>query len=363
MTPKKIRQEDYLNCCTSPKLKKINLVIFLLCIITVVAIYLKDQRQQTETFAHDTLPVRSILTSVLNTSRSTNICMKDYYDKYLLVIVYNHPHFDSVDILTEFYRPVFPNLFFCGPTSNITHPNVTQIDINKGIYGYHCLATAFREKYWYKGYFYINDDVILNYWNLIGEKFDTDSIWQSNNQFGRVSLQEKSPTSWYWWVSPYGFKNVVTATEEIYNLSKRYTLFKKLYDTYLLNGKGVPYANNGRSDIVYIPRKYMLNFQELSNIFYKQKAFLEIVLPTILRYLAPSSEILTLKGFYIPGDVRKNDLRVIDSRYFWSKYLANYRLWFIHPFKLHHNQNKNRDLNLALMREILIERTRKYTTC
>ena len=286
-----------------------------------------------------------------------------YFQNYILVIVYNHPHYDSAALLRQFYEPVFPNIFFCGPQTNKSYPNITQVEINRGIFGYHCLAAAYRKYFFYDGYFYINDDVILNYWNLIKDNFNNNLIWQSNNQFGRVSLIENVPQNWYWWVSPYGFENVKQATEEVKKMSEKFKAFKFMHDTFLKNGNGTPYAYNGRSDIAYIPRRYISKFQELSLIFLRHKCFLEIALPTMLRFLAPSSQIQTLKGFYIPGDVRKNDVRVVDSRYFWTTYLLNYRLWFIHPFKLHHYENHNRDLNLLLLNEILIGRTNRYTDC
>lgn len=300
-------------------------------------------------------------TVIQSKERHTKNHFRDYFENIVLVIVYNHPHYDSIDMLRQFYGPVFPNIFICGPKSNGTHRNdITQLNINRGIFGYKCLGEAIRQNFMrnYDGYFYINDDVILNYWNLVNSNFDKNVIWSSNNQYGHISLEDGVPEGWYWWVSPYGFKNCKNAVAEIKTLAQRYQSYKVLWKQHLENENGTAHAYNGRSDIVYIPQKHALQFQELEKLFEKHLVFLEIAVPTILRFLAPSKEIQTLQGHYIPGDVRKGDPRVIDARYFWVTYLQNPQFWFIHPFKLHHQKDKNRELNLILMDKILIQKTR-----
>ena len=234
--------------------------------------------------------------------------------------------------------------------------NVTHLPINRGIFGYHCLAEAIRQHPGQEGYFYINDDVVLNYWNMASGRFDKDSIWRSNNQFGRIDVRQGATQPWYWWVSPYGLNNTKNALREIQKLAAQFKMYRDMFDQYRNNGNGSFFAYSGRSDILYIPRKYSIGFQELSQIFYRNSVFLEIAIPTILRFLTNEVEIFQLSGHYIPGDVRKNDPRVVDARYFWSTYFANERTWFIHPFKLHHETDKNRELNLALMERILIRK-------
>lgn len=295
--------------------------------------------------------------------KTSTQCLRRYFSTIALVIIYNHPHYDSVSLLRQFYEPVFPNIYVCGSKSNESFPNITYVDINRGIFGYECLSHIIRRYYGYDGYFYINDDVILNYWNLVHSKFDRDHIWESNNQFGTVSLENEIPENWYWWVSPYGFQNCRKAVDKVKQWSEKFKVYHNLYNTYMQNGNETKYARNGRSDILYLPRHHALHFQELSRIFFQENVFLEIALPTILRFLAPSHDIRTLKGHYIPGDVRKNDPRVVDSRYFWVKYLQNPNFWFIHPFKLQHRKNKNRELNIELLKHILIGKTKSLTKC
>ena len=291
-------------------------------------------------------------------------CLKNYFSNIVLVIIYNHPHYDSVSLLRQFYQPVFPTIFFCGSwVRNQSEEKISFVDINKGIYGYECLSEAIRQNPGYDGYFYINDDVVLNYWNLVQKSFDSSFIWISNNQFGKVDLKKSRPTEWYWWVSPYGFNNCIQAVKEVKELAEKFKQHKDMFLRYLTNNNQHFYAYNGRSDILYIPRQYAMKFQEISRIFFHQKVFLEIAIPTMIRFLAPSYELRTLRGFYMPGDVRKNDSRVIDSRHFWISYLRNSKLLFFHPFKLHHAGSRNRDLSLILMKHIMIAKTNILTNC
>ena len=241
--------------------------------------------------------------------------------------------------------------------------NITVVDIRRGLFGYECLAEVIRSHHNFDGYFYINDDVILNYWNLVERNFDFDFIWHSNNQYGYANLNESIPTAWYWWVSPYGFNNTKHAVQEIHTLGKRFKIYQQLFQMFVKNGNNLSLVHSGRSDILYIPQKFAMKFQELSRIFYRHQVFLEIAIPTMLRFLTKSNELKVLNGHYIPGDVRKNDQRVIDSRIFWMLYLSKPYIWFIHPFKLHHKNQHNRDLNLLLLKHLLIAKTQRFIQC
>ena len=305
-----------------------------------------------------------------NSDSNNKKCYRNYYDKILLVIIYNHPHYESIPLLREFYEPVFPNIYFCGTTdnnikskyNNRTDDNnvIHRHDIVRGIFGYECLASAIRQNHengGYQGYFYINDDVILNFWNLIKIKFDPTVMRTFTNW--QVPLNGTVPQNWYWWVSPFGYDKVQNAVKRIEFLSKKFFQYEKLMNTLRENGHGNLSVYNGRSDIVYIPRSHALKFQELSSIFRREQVFLEIAIPTICRFLALEKDISHLHGHYIPGDVRKNDSRVIDSRHFWVTYLKNPNLLFIHPFKLQHRSENNKELNLLLMKNILIKKSRE----
>ena len=290
-------------------------------------------------------------------------CLNRTLARIFLVIVYNYPHFDSIPLLTALYRPAFPHLLFCGPPGNTSPHRVLEVDTVRGILGYECLAQAIREHPGYQGYFYINDDVILNYWNFID--FDTRQIWESPSSFGSIGMYEPpSPKGWYWWVSPYGLQNCQKAFEELANMN--HVLQSRGFDivnamsTLYLNGNTSLRCYSGRSDVLYIPARHAKGFSLLAAEFYKHRVFLEIAIPTILRMLDLKKNLGRMDGYYIPGDVRKGDPRVTDSRHFWSFYFLKSKLWFIHPFKLHHAPLDNR-LNTILLRYFLTEKGKDVT--
>ena len=64
---------------------------------------------------------------------------------------------------------------FCGPVK-ATGKTVEAVDIHDGYFGYMCMSRAMQKHPGSSGYLLIGDDVILNYWNLVGLK--RDHIWE-----------------------------------------------------------------------------------------------------------------------------------------------------------------------------------------
>ena len=289
-------------------------------------------------------------------------CLKDAFKEILLVIAYNYPLYDSIPHLAALYRPAFPHLLFCGPPHNTTRSGILIVDVYRGILGYECLGRAIREHPGYKGYFYINDDVILNYWNFLD--FDRGKIWESSFSFGSTPIYEPANSNWYWWISPYGLNNCRRACEDVANMNSGPKKLNVKYHISALfkNSNGTLRCFSGRSDILYIPYKHAKAFSILSEIFYERKVFLEIAIPTMIRFLERNDNIGRLPGYYIPGDVRKGDPRVTDSRFFWFVYFPKNKLWFIHPFKLHQHELDSK-FNMVMLKFILIEKVKSLTNC
>lgn len=310
---------------------------------------------------------RSINRLIPNESRqpnkeSTSPCLKDAFKGILLVVVYNYPYFDSIPHLAALYKPAFPQVIFCGPPHNSSRPGILSVDVYRGILGYECLGRAIREHPGYKGYFYISDDVILNYWNF--PDFNREKIWESSFSFGSTPVYEPANTNWYWWVSPYGLNNCRRACEDVANMNfgpKKLNV-KYHLNTLFKNSNGTLRCFSGRSDILYIPQKHAKAFSILSETFYERKVFLEIAIPTMIRFLERNENIGHLPGYYIPGDVRRGDPRVTDSRFFWFVYFPKNKLWFIHPFKLHQHELDSK-FNLVMLKFILIEKVKALTNC
>ncbi|XP_078383319.1 uncharacterized protein LOC144665911 [Oculina patagonica] len=285
-------------------------------------------------------------------------CLKDAFKDILLVIVYNYPFYDSIPHLVALYKPAFPNLLFCGPPDNTSRPGLLTVDIIKGFLGYECLGRAIRQHPGYKGYFYINDDVILKYWNF--PDFDREKIWESDSIIS-YPVNEPASTDWYWLNTPYGLKSCERACEDVRSIEAENFNGTFLSNTLLKNSNGTALrCFGGRADVLYIPRKHAKLFATLSETFYKQKVFLEIAVPTINRFLEGNENIGLLPGSYIPGG--KNDPGTRDGRFFWYLYLSNDEYCFIHPFKLHREELDSK-FNLVMFKYILIEKVKALTNC
>ena len=296
----------------------------------------------------------------LNNTENGSPCLKDAFKDILLVVVYNHPLYDSIPHLVALYKPAFPHLLFCGPPHNTTPPEVLTVDIIQGFLGYKCLGRAIREYPGYKGYFYISDDVILKYWKF--PDFDREKIWESYKMISNP-VNEPTSSNWYWWNTMYGLNNCRRACKDVAKMTFQE---KKLNGIYLLNSlsknsNGTIRCFRGRSDVIYIPRKHAKAFSILSETFYKQQVFLEIAVPTINRLLERNENIALLPGFYINGtDI--GDPRVSDSRFFWLLYFWHNEFCFIHPFKLHRGGLDSK-FNFAMLKFIFLDKIKAHMNC
>ena len=286
-------------------------------------------------------------------------CLKDAFKDILLVIVYNYPFYNSIPQLTALYKPAFPHLIFCGPPHSTARRGILTVDIIKGYLGYECLGRAIQEHPGYKGYFYISDDVILNFWNF--PDFEREEIWESSpTSTSPASGPASNP--WYWWVSPYGLNNCRGALEDVTKMTLEETKLNGslLINTLLQNSNGTLVCYGGRADVLYIPQRHATAFSILSETFYQQRVFLEIAVPTIYRLLERNENIFRPPGYYIPGNV--SDPRVTDSRFFWFYYFLHNEYYFLHPFKLH-REGIDSKFNAVLMKFIFIDKVKVLTDC
>ena len=131
------------------------------------------------------------------------------------------------------------------------------------------------------GYIYSNDDIIINWWNLL--KLDRDKVWQS----GIVDFRQKAygnivNNRWMWWNSDMGLEACRKYHKDLVRLSKSQPkIYKRLLENYMSNGEGTARCAKGWTDAFYVPGKYSEFYIKLSNIAYKNKLFLEL-LATIL---------------------------------------------------------------------------------
>ena len=321
----------------------------------------------------------SILTSCPVCNEAKPICLRNEFSDIVLVIVYNYPLYSSIPYLTALYKNAFPMIMFCGPKKTRNY-SVEAIHIHKGYFSYTCMSRAMEKHPGYAGYLLINDDVMLNYWNLVG--MDREKIWQGPKGTIRF-LNYSLPVNWYWWNSTWGMKTCQKAYNEIWALQEssaeewlprmidnhdndadskqrsRSSVWdiKESMDILRQNGNGTFYCFRGRSDVFYIPGKFTDAFKTLSYIFYKHSSFLEITVPTICRMLDRAENFEYIPGVYLPG--RSGEPPVRKAEHFWEVY--DKKIAFIHPFKL--NYKHDGALNSALLRSWITEYSDTLSKC
>ena len=210
-----------------------------------------------------------------------------------------------------------------------------------GYQGYHCLAKAIEIYYLkdgtgFDGYFYSNDDVMLNFWNLNG---DTNNIWLGDavQWFGSQGINKPIRKDWMWWggnkpkckriLNKLG--NDSTANSYVQNYHRN--TLRHFYNKTIGKNHQLPVQNMSAeqriclkswSDAFYIPARHAESYLRLANMFEAEKMFLEIAVPMVLNLLDDSTQMLNMNGIY----------HVTRQFGFYGTY--SFGSTFSHPFKL-----------------------------
>ena len=265
----------------------------------------------------------------------------------------------------------------CGPEKGTGEHTVEALDIQKGYFGYICMSHAIKKYPGYSGYLLISDDVILNYWTLVG--LNRDQIWEGPpGELNFINDNGPQPNGeWYWWRTPWGrgacqnsLNEVKTFSESnpderspemsanhtdnqthpqnmVWNINKSIDILKK-------NQNGELHCINWHADAFYIPGRFAAAYTKLSDIFYKYRTFLEIAVPMIFRMIDFQENFELLNGIYL---ARENEQT--RALHFWEVY--NKTLSFLHPFKL--NAQLNGAMNTILLRKWIIDYSDSLTNC
>lgn len=264
----------------------------------------------------------SLLTLVLS------LCLSSYstasLENILLIINYNHAHYESIPLLKSIYSPYFKNIVFYGPEG---HEHVHECRHQEGYYSYITIADAMMRYPTMDGYLFLMDDCILNAWLL--KECDTSTIWFSDISSFRdtrgtpISLKEgvQAYPTWVHWDKPWGYSAIQRAFDEM-----------NAHDKSILEQNwGSDTIVAAYSDLLYIPASYKDRFIDLAVLFGKNNVFLEIALPTITACLASKKSWLWLPGY---GTNRQN----------CNDFKKD--LFFNHPIKLSDPKNRTFIANL-----------------
>ena len=287
-------------------------------------------------------------------------CLKNYFEDVLLIIVYHFPFYESIPLLESFYNETFKNFVICGPKSNSLY-QIMVVDLGRGWYGYECVGEAIRRYPRYRGYLYVNDDMVVNWWTFY--KLDKEKFW-----FG-ATIADKTchvlgsrpiRNDWMWWKgetsSAKGCEASYTEIMQKNNHSNAHINITKLIKMHLDNGKGVKFCFKGWSDLFYVPGRFSDQWEQISSVFYKNRVFLEAAVPTIMSFLDSRDSWEKHYGLYLPD--KYGFLNFADGKKVWISY--NYDIKFIHPVKFHGNITR---ANKEKMTNEIIPHSKRFTQC
>lgn len=283
------------------------------------------------------------------------------FDDVLLVIIFHYPFYDTLPLILSNYEAAFPHIVICGPESS-TFYEIMVVQHHKGYHGYECLGKAIELHPGFRGYLYVNDDMILNWWNFVN--FDQDKVWLGAPiKFKESHKVGQKPISnyWIWWRTEYGAEACEKAHDEIKVLARDIKplgeKIKVMLSILVRNGKNQVLCYKSWSDMFYVPGKFSRNFRYFSEIFFRNKVFLEIAVPTILSYLDLHENWEKTYGTYLPEIYGFKDLSATDCT--WRQYSLNKTL-FIHPVKFYATVAC---LNRKNFEMIVVPHGRKFLRC
>jgi hypothetical protein len=261
-------------------------------------------------------------------------------DNVLLIINYNHAHYESIPLIKQMYGDYFKNIVFYGPertfcsATKYEYPEIEYLDHNMGYVSYLSIAKAMEKYPDFDGYLFLMDDCILNAWFLKDMKdLDITKIWlpccefvDGNKRGTSLDLKRGlSATTWEWWKTQWGYRKTVQAYNEIpYH-----------YKEMLAQNFGQDCVVASFSDCLYVPAQYKNEYIELATLLAKHDVFLEIAFPTILSCLSLKSEWVWLNG-----NLTNNQLARFTMEMDGGPCLLN------HPVKLSYAANRSFVTNL-----------------
>lgn len=277
-------------------------------------------------------------------------------------MVYHYPFYQTLPFILSQYKDAFPHILVCGPKPSAEF-EIFTVDMGPGgYYSYECIGRAIRVHPGYRGYLYVNDDMVVNWWNFA--KLDKEKIWKGAEiavSVAHVINHRPIRDDWMWWKLESGLQSCERAFEKLSELSGSPSTttrvnYKNMLATHFLNGGNRTLCLRTWSDFAYIPGRLSRNFEALSSIFYKNKVFLEIALPTSLSLLEDWRHWEDAKGVYLPDVVGFRDFFNIKN--VWPSFSGD--ATFLHPVKFFGNRGYH---NRRIFKLRVLPYIEEYTSC
>ena len=266
----------------------------------------------------------------------------------LLAINFNHPFYNNIPVLKRYFEPLFPNYLFCGPEvdKENKHP-IVVIPHQKEEYsyfGFMCLVEAIRRKPGFSGYFYVNDDVIINWFHFY--KLDRSKIWfpEPHRMKQHSMLPMKIDSSW--WKIASCLERCSKAFVEMESDTKMVKI--NATKIYLENVQNRSICSGSFSELVYIPARFAERYEVIAQKFYDHRVLSDVSIPMSILMLDEIKNMVDITGIFaeaIHGQGPwKLNIRLIDVQ-------ITFKPFFVHPFKL---TGENRKRNLEEYQERIV---------
>ncbi len=223
----------------------------------------------------------SFLIFTINADQGGRNIYRDKFSDLLLVINFNHPYYSNIQFLKDLYSPFFEHIVFYGEKPD---PEVFDISTHHGFFLSDVLQDVLTRFPQYRGYFILQDDCVINFWNYIS--LDPDKIWfaiKSNNYINRndifysiinfdgtnVSGREK-----WWWSTLLNGHTMFEAVRSVYVNLLPIDL------EFLQENIGKNNVAGQFCDFFYIPNRFRESVLRLCPIF--KNVFCEIAIPNML---------------------------------------------------------------------------------
>ena len=258
------------------------------------------------------------------------------YKDILLIIIFNNPMYNVIPYLELLYRSFFPNIVYCGPGYKefnnmksynfifVPYENIEGTDA--GSFSYICVSKVMSMNFKTDGYLVISDDIVLSPAAI--QKYDTDKIWylpKSSIRIADVNLQRECHLGmcdfhprWSWWSL---YKN---QTSRAY--SNVLSNFPRCSSNLQQFTGGKSRVCGAYSDVYYIPQRLTEDFQNLAQMFYEKKVFVEISVATILICLQDYEQAESINGHIEWSANRDFPWIFFEKTYLFQKA-------FLHPVK------------------------------
>lgn len=289
--------------------------------------------------------IQKLCPEILLTVRKSGMVPK--FERVLLVVVYNHPHTANLKIIKALYKYNFPNIVVCGYLeSGMKDAEEERLSfVRSRVYTFintsnviDCIRDVILMNYGVDGYLIIQDDIILNFWNLMSynrSKIWSTFDWRYFNSVGDAKAAKNVNMNGT--LIKRGLDHWIHPQDNLPKLQKALQSLKdssegssqKMCHNSLKNRlKGDMRFEYGQCDIFYLPKRLGNSYTDVIGEFIKHDVFFEIACPTTLRCIEEQSlhEELQFSHFNVLANPPRSIL--------WKYYKNMTHRPYIHPYKL-----------------------------